>query len=60
MAESIIIQSRVRETVKGVKEDFRISEDYLAAVNTKVEQIVKESAARAEKNGRKTLQPQDL
>jgi|GEM_PF-569369 len=60
MADSVIIQSKVRELVKAKKPDFRLSEEFVTALSTSVEGLVKDALSRAEKNGRKTLQPQDL
>ena len=60
MTESIIIQSKVRELVKNVKPEFRLSEEFLTTLNLTIRDVVEDAVFRAEKNGRKTLQPQDL
>jgi histone H3/H4 len=60
MAESVVIQSKIREAVKARKPEFRISEEFLEELSTKVLDTVDAAVARCEKNGRKTLQPQDL
>lgn len=60
MADSVIIQSKVRELVKKEKPDFRLSEEFLTSLNEKVELSIKVAVLRADLNGRKTLQPQDM
>lgn len=60
MAESTVVQSRVKETVQSVEADFRISADFLDALDGHVRAILKEAVVRARANGRKTLQSQDL
>lgn len=62
MSENTVVEARVREIVKGTKgkEDFRLSEDFLTALNAKAKQLVTDALIRADQNSRKTLQPQDL
>lgn len=60
MSESVLIQSRVRELVKGKKPEFRLSEGFLESLNNQVQDLIVDAVARAEKNGRKTLQEQDI
>lgn len=60
MADSVIIQSKVREIVKSQGgEDMRLSDGFLSSLNEKVQETVKDAIHRAKENGRKTLQAQD-
>lgn len=58
MADSVIVQSRLREAVKGL--DLRMDGDLPDALNDKVQELLKEAASRAKGNNRKTLRPYDL
>lgn len=60
MAESTVVQSRVKEVVQSVEADFRMSADFLDALDGYVRASVKQAVLRARENGRKTLQPHDL
>lgn len=50
----------VKAKIKEVAGDFNVASDVAEALNSKVEQIVKDACARAEANGRKTIMPKDL
>lgn len=52
----LIIKSKIKEAVR----ELNVSSDVPEALNKKVEQILKEAAARAKANGRRTLQARDL
>jgi histone H3/H4 len=52
----VIIETRVRE----VAGNFRLTGDFVTHLNKKVSDLILAAAARAESNGRKTLQPHDL
>ena len=52
----LIIKSKIKDAVKGK----RVSSELAEALNKKVEQILKEAAERAERNGRGTVMPHDL
>lgn len=58
MADSVIVQSRLREAVKGL--DLRMDGDLPDALNDKVRELLEEAAGRAKGNDRKTLRPYDL
>lgn len=58
MAESLVVQSKLKETVKGL--DLRMDGTLPDAVNEKVQKLLKEAAQRAKENGRGTLRPYDL
>ena len=52
----LVIKSKIKDAVKGK----RVSSELAEALNKKVEQILKEAAERAERNGRGTVMPHDL
>ena len=58
MADSIIVQSKVREAIKAL--DLRTDSNVVDALNDKVHAMLKDAAARAKRNGRGTLRPYDL
>ena len=58
MADSIVVTSKVKDTVKG--EDLRMSGDVPEALDDKVRQMIKDAAKRAQENGRGTLRAYDL
>lgn len=60
MAETVIIQSKVREAVKARKPEFRMSEEFLEELSEVVLKTIADAIERCDRNGRKTLQPQDL
>lgn len=60
MAESTVVQSRIKEVIQSVESDFRVSADFLDALDGHVRATIKEAVVRARENGRKTLQPHDL
>ena len=57
MADSIIVQSKVREAIKAL--DLRTDSNVVDALNDKVHAMLKDAAARAKSNGRGTLRPYD-
>jgi hypothetical protein len=58
MADSIIVQSKVKEAIKAL--ELRTDSNVVDALNAKVNQMLKDAAARAKSNGRGTLRPYDL
>ena len=58
MAELLVFGSRVKEIIK--KQKMNMSGDFLNGLSKKVESIVKEAAARAKANKRKTVRAYDL
>ncbi len=58
MAESLIVQSKVKEAVKaqGLRTDSSLPD----ALNDKIVAMIAEAAKRAKENGRGTLRPYDL
>jgi hypothetical protein len=58
MADSIIVQSKVKEAIKAL--ELRTDSNVVDALNDKVHAILKDAAARAKSNGRGTLRPYDL
>jgi predicted ATP-dependent protease len=58
MAESVVVQSKVKEAVKGL--ELRMDGNLPDALNDKVQAILAEAAKRAKENGRSTLRPYDL
>ncbi len=53
---SLIVRSKVKSTVKGM----RFAGDFYAALDKKVDAVIKEAAKRAKENGRATVRPCDL
>jgi hypothetical protein len=58
MADSLIVQSKVKEAVKGL--DLRMDSSLPDALNEKLGAMLEEAANRAKENGRGTLRPYDL
>ncbi len=52
---SLTIKSKIKEST-----EFSVSEEFLDAIDKKVEQLVKEAEARARANSRRTLLARDL
>ena len=53
---SIIVKSKIKE----IAGDFNVAGDVAEALNTKVEQLIRDAAERAKANNRKTLMAKDL
>ena len=58
-AEILVVQSKVREAIKGLG-DYNVGSDLMAAVSAKVEGLLADAAKRANDNGRKTIQARDV
>lgn len=58
MADSLIVQSKVKEAVKGL--GLRTDSSLPDALNDKINSMLKDAAARAKNNNRGTLRPYDL
>jgi hypothetical protein len=58
MADSLVVQSKVRETVKGL--ELRMDSNLPDALNAKINAMLRDAAKRAKENGRGTLRPHDL
>jgi hypothetical protein len=58
MAESLIVQSKVKEAVKGL--ELRMDSSLPDALNEKINTMLSEAADRAKNNNRGTLRPYDL
>lgn len=58
MADSLVVQSKLKEAVKGL--DLRMDSSLPDAVNEKVSAMLADAAKRAKENGRGTLRPYDL
>lgn len=58
MADSLIVQSKVKEAVKaqGLRTDSSLPD----ALNDKIVALIADAAKRAKENGRGTLRPYDL
>ena len=53
---SLIVRSKVKAALKGM----RASGDLYAALDKKVDEVLKKAAVRAKSNGRATVRAQDL
>jgi histone H3/H4 len=61
MADSIVVESRVKEYVKkSGGEDFRTSGEFVDALNDDLKDAIERAVKRAKDNGRKTVQAHDL
>ena len=58
MADSLVVQSKVKEAVKGL--DLRMDSSLPDALNDKINQMLADAAERAKNNNRGTLRPYDL
>jgi histone H3/H4 len=58
MAEILVVTSKVKEAIKA--EDCNTASDAVDALSAKVSKMVKEAAARAKENGRKTVRACDF
>lgn len=58
MAESLVVQSKVKEAVKGL--ELRMDSNLPDALNEKIAAMLAEAGKRAKENGRGTLRPYDL
>jgi len=58
MAESLVVQSKVREVFKQF--DCNTGSDAVDALNKEVERLVKRAAERTKENGRKTVKGADI
>jgi len=58
MAESLIVQSKVREMFK--EQDCNTGSDAIDALNAEVERIIKRAVERTKENGRKTIKGADI
>lgn len=56
----LIVTSKVKEAVKGMDEEFRVSGELADALSAKTYTLLKDAKARAASNGRKTIKPEDL
>jgi len=50
----------VKSAVKEALDDQNVSADFYDALDGEVSELLEDAAARAEANGRKTVQPRDL
>lgn len=52
----LVVKSKIKEAVKGK----RVAGNLAEALNKKLEEMLKEAAERADRNGRGTVMPHDL
>ena len=65
MKDLIVIKTKLTGLVKGISREKRwkvnnVSEDFAAALDKKVKELIEESVGRAQANGRRTVMPKDL
>jgi len=53
---SLVVKAKIKELTG----EFNVAGDYADALNSKVENMVRESMRRAEANGRRTIMAKDL
>ncbi|MFA6064475.1 MAG: hypothetical protein WCW44_01515 [archaeon] len=58
MAEVLVVASKVKDAIK--EEDCNTASDVVDALSGKVAKMIKEAAARAKENGRKTVRACDF
>ena len=56
MAELLVVRSKLKDVVKGMN----VSGDFAEGLSKEVEALIQKAAARAEANGRRTVQSRDL
>ncbi len=54
----VVVTSKVKELIK--QEEMNTASDFIAALDTAVEELIKKAAARAKSNDRKTVRAGDL
>ncbi len=52
----LVVKAKIKSAVPG----YNVAGELAEALNTKVEEILKAAAARAEANGRKTIMAKDI
>ena len=52
----LVVKAKIKSVIPG----YNVAGELAEALNAKVEQLVKDAAARAEANGRKTVMAKDL
>ncbi len=58
MTELLVVASKVKDAIKA--EEMNTASDAVDALSEKVAKMVKDAAARAKANGRKTVRPEDF
>ncbi|MEY3020463.1 MAG: hypothetical protein RLZZ272_1447 [Actinomycetota bacterium] len=58
MADSLIVQSKVKEAIKGL--GLRTDSNVVDELNKKIAGMLSAAAHRAKANGRSTMRPYDL
>ncbi len=58
MAEVLVVASKVKDAIK--EEDCNTASDVVDALSGKVAKMIKDAAARAKENGRKTVRACDF
>jgi histone H3/H4 len=56
----LIIASKMKEAVKDLDEEIRVSGELAEALSAKTYTLLKDAKERAIANGRKTIKPEDL
>ncbi len=57
---SLVVKSGLKDVARVDEKSFNISGDFADALNSKVEELVKEACIRARDNGRSTVMAKDL
>lgn len=58
--EILVVQSKVREYVKGSKGEFNVGSDFVPELSARLERMLDDAMRRAKDNGRKTLKGRDV
>lgn len=58
MAETLVVQSKIREIIKA--QDCSTSEEAIQAISAEVERLVTKAIERTKANGRKTVKGSDI
>lgn len=56
----LIVTSKMKDAVKEMDEEFRVSGELAEALSAKTYALLKDAKERAASNGRKTIKPEDL
>jgi|TARA_B100001971_G_C17996157_1_gene434853 histone H3/H4 len=57
---SLIVKAKIKEFAKHGENSLNVSGDLADALNTKIEELIKDACRRAKENGRNTVMAKDL
>lgn len=57
---TMIVTSKVRELLREIAPEFKVSSDFVPELNEKIARLINEAIRRCDSNGRKTVRAGDL